>query len=167
MHEHEIGRRIESLEAAVLALQDTVRGILRYLRTHRAPPAAPTLAAFFQSGDSMNAVLVATLPTSRQDGTPLAITDIASISYQKTSLTGSPPVAGPNVVLQTNAASGTPPQLQTSDLTFTDPNAAPGDSYTAFVTDTLGHIGAASSPPLVAPAAASPPAAPTLSATFT
>lgn len=114
----------------------------------------------------MNAVLVDILPTTRQDGTPLALTDIASISYQKASLTGSPPVLGSNVVLQTNVASGTPPTLQPTDLTFTDTTAAPGDSYTSFVTDTLGHIGAASSPALVVPSTVSPPSAPTMTATF-
>lgn len=113
----------------------------------------------------MNAVLVAVLPTTRQDGTPLAATDIALITYQKTSLTGSPPVAGPLTTLQTNVASGTPPQLQPADLTFTDTGAAPGDDYTCFVTDTIGHIGAPSND-VVAPASASPPAAPTLAATF-
>ena len=115
----------------------------------------------------MNAVLVATLPVSRQDGTALAAADIASITFQKTSLSGSPPVAGPQVTLQTNTASGSPAALQPTDLTFTDSAAAPGDNYTAFVTDTQGHIGLPSSPPLVAPAVASPPAAPQLAATFT
>lgn len=113
----------------------------------------------------MNAILVAALPTTRQDGTSLAITDIASITFQKTSLTGSPPVAGPLTALQTNTASGSPAQLQTADLTFTDSTTAPGDDYTFFVTDTLGHIGLPSND-IVAPASASPPAAGTLSATF-
>lgn len=114
----------------------------------------------------MNAILVAALPTTRQDGTSLGVTDIASITYQKTSLTGSPPVAGPLTALQTNVASGSPAQLQPADLTFTDTGAAPGDDYTFFVTDTLGHIGAPSND-IVAPASASPPAAGSLSATFT
>lgn len=157
--------RLRRLEARIDALYDVVRGILRHLRQQSAPR-APQLGASFTSGDHMNAVLVASLPTTRQDGTPLAVTDIASITYQKTSLVGSPPVQGPQVALQTNTASGTPAQLQPTDLTFTDATAAPGDSYTAFVTDVQGHIGAPSSPALVAPALQSPPAAPTLSATF-
>jgi hypothetical protein len=130
------------------------------------PPAAPTLSGTFTLvGDSMNAILVATLPGTRQDNTALPPTAIASITYQKTSLTGSPPAPGPLQSLQTNKASGTPAQLQPADLTFTDAAAAPGDDYTCFVTDTLGHIGKASNDQ-VAPASASPPGAPTLTATF-
>lgn len=186
MNEHEIKRRFAELERelnrlrrleefqattlqhlvhSVDKLSDAVIGIFRYLRKHLSPPSAPKLRATFTSGVSMNAVLVASLPSTRQDGTALDPTEIASISFQKTSLVGSPPVAGPPVVLQTNVASGSPAQLQPTDLTFTDTAAAPGDDYTCFVTDTLGHIGAASNDQ-VAPASQSPPSAPSLSATF-
>jgi len=170
MHQYEIRRRIEELERKFDRLRELVADIVRYLRHHPvppAPPAAPGLSASFTfSGASMNAALVAVFPTVRQDGTPLAFTDIASITYQKTSLVGSPPVPGPQQSLKVNLASGTPAQLQPADLLFTDSAAAPGDSYTAFVTDVQGHIGAPSTPPLIAPALQSPPAAPTLSATF-
>lgn len=105
------------------------------------------------------------LPPTRQDGSALDPTDIASITFQKASLAGSPPVLGAPVVLQTNvAAAGS--VLTDAQLTFSDTNALPGDSYTSFVTDVQGHIGAASSP-FVVPATLSPPSAPTQSVTLT
>jgi hypothetical protein len=156
----------DSLDNRIAGLERVVRRLLRYLREHEPSPAAPTLSGSFTTlGDSMNATLTATLPTTRQDNTALAPTAIASITYQKTSLMGSPPAPGPLQTLQTNKASGTPVQLQPADLTFTDAAAAPGDDYTCFVTDTLGHIGKASNDQ-VAPASASPPVAPTLTAVF-
>lgn len=109
--------------------------------------------------------LDATLPTVRQDGSALDPTAIGSITYQKTSLVGSPPAPGPNQVLQTNEAQAGA-GLQASDLTFTDTSPLPGDDYTFFVTDAQGHIGAASND-FVNPAQASPPAAGTLVGTFT
>lgn len=167
----ELEYRLRRLEERVAELGDDLSNLIDELNPpldddDDSPPAAPLLGATFFTGDSMNAMLTANLPTTRQDNTALPPTDIASITYQKTSLTGSPPAPGPLQSLQTNKASGTPAQLQPADLTFTDTAAAPGDDYTCFVTDTLGHIGKASNDQ-VAPASASPPGAPTLSATFT
>lgn len=112
-----------------------------------------------------NTVLNAVLPTTRQDGSTLAPTDVASITYQKTSLTGSPPVSGPLVSLQTNSAVNGAGLLST-DLTFTDNTPVPGDVYTCFLTDVQGHIGAPSDSFSV-PAQQSAPSAPTLTGVFT
>jgi hypothetical protein len=129
------------------------------------PPSAPRQTVQLNQGSTMaTATIVDVLPTTRQDGSALAITDIASITFQKASLAGSPPVLGAPVVLATNsAASG---GLTTAQLTFVDPTPLPGDSYTSFVTDVQGHIGQASSPPFVVPATLSPPSAPTQTVTL-
>jgi hypothetical protein len=157
-HRHNQLRRIE---AEVHNIGELTQKILRYLSS--SAPRAPTLTAAFQtSGDSMNAILVATIPTSRQDGTALAATAIASITYQK--VPAATPTATPTV-LQTNANAGTGPAP--TDLTFTDTSASSGDVYTCFVTDIAGNVGALSNAVTdteVAPL--SPPAAPTLAATF-
>jgi hypothetical protein len=157
-------RRLRQLEANLELVDQLVRTILRrFLPT----PAAPKLAATFDiSGDSMKAILVATIPTTRTDGSPLAATDIASITYQVERSTGTPPVLGPETTLQTNSAVAGAGLLPT-DLTFTDPSANPGDTYTVFVTDTAGNISPLSNAE-VAPASVTvaPPAAPVLAATF-
>jgi hypothetical protein len=109
----------------------------------------------------MNAVLVASIPSLRQDGSPLAATDITSITFQKT--TAADPTTEVN--LATNTASGGG-GLSPDQVTFTDGAAVAGDSYTFFVTDVAGNEGAISNS-VVAPAAAlSAPAAGTLTATF-
>ena len=110
--------------------------------------------------------LTATIPTTRTDGTALAATDIASITFQK--IPAATPT-GPEVVLQTNTeASG---GLAPADLTFTDSSAAVGDVYTCFVTDSEGNVGvlsntfenqAQSPPPTLAP-----PSGPSLAGVFT
>lgn len=113
----------------------------------------------------MLATILNVLPTTRQDGSALAQTDIASITFQKASLAGSPPVLGDPVVLKTNTASSGS-TLQASDLTFVDPSPVPGDTYTSFVTDVQGHIGAPSTA-FTVPATLSPPSAPTQTVTLT
>lgn len=109
------------------------------------------------------AKIVDVLPTTRQDGSALDASEIASITFQKASLAGSPPVLGDPVVLQTNVANAG--GLTPDQLTFSDSNALPGDSYTSFVTDIQGHIGAPSTA-FVVPATLSPPSAPTQSVTL-
>ena len=105
-------------------------------------------------------------PTLRIDNTtPIAPNEIASITFQKASLAGSPPVLGDPVVLQTNKAADASVGLTTADLTFTDTAVTPGDTYTAFVVDTDGHIGPLSTAS-VAPATKPAPGAPSLSVTF-
>lgn len=154
-------KRVEFLLGRVALL------LLGEILCHRSPPVAAQLAATFTlSGDfSMNAVLIATIPSTRQDGSALAPTDIASITFQKTSLTGAPPVAGPQVTLIVNAAAAgvglTPDQI-----TFTDPSSVAGDSYTCFVTDTAGDTGALSNAVVAVAPVLSAPSAPVLSATF-
>jgi hypothetical protein len=132
-----------------------------------APPAAGTLFGTFTSGATMSTtVLTATIPTTRQDGSALAATDIASITYQK--VPAGSPAGSPQAVLQTNSeASG---GLLPSDLTFTDSNAAPGDVYTFFVTDSEGNVGALSNTftnVAAPPATLAPPAAGELAGVFT
>lgn len=112
------------------------------------------------------ATLIATIPTTRGDGTALAPTDIASITYQKTSLLPDGVTAGPQVVLQTNTAV-TGVGLALADLSFADTSSVAGDSYTCFVTDTAGDAGALSNAVVntvvVKPSA---PSAPVLTGTF-
>lgn len=165
---NEMWNRIERLEAAVYGLRREIRRIIHYLRCHRPPPAAPTLAGTFDtSGALMNAVLVATIPSTRKDGSALAPTDIASITFQKTALEPDGVTPGPEQPLQTNGAVAGA-GLTPADLTFTDPNAVAGDSYTCFVTDTAGDVGDLSNAEVApAPLPLSAPSAPTLTATFT
>lgn len=166
MNEHQLLEQIDRrLERHTFLLERVALLLLGEILCRRSPPAAPHLTL---SGDSMNAVLVATIPSTRQDGSVLAPTDIASITFQKTSLTAdTPPVAGPEVVLVTNtAAPGA--GLTPDQITFTDVSATPGDSYTCFVTDTGGEVSPLSNAdvdPVVVPPA-SPPGAPVLAATF-
>lgn len=107
-------------------------------------------------------VLIATVPTLRKDGSALLAVAIASITFLKT-----PAAGGAAATLQVNtAAPGA--GLALSDLTVTDTSAAAGDSYSCFVTDTDGNVGDVSNVfTNVAPAQVSPPAAPTLSGSFT
>lgn len=107
-------------------------------------------------------VLTATIPSLREDGSALAATDIASITFQKIAAG-----ATAETVLQVNSeASG---GLLPADLTFTDTGAAVGDVYTFFVTDSEGNVGALSNTfeNAAAPPVLSPPAAGELSGVFT
>ncbi len=109
----------------------------------------------------MNAVLVATLPNLRQDGSALAPTDIASITYQKT--TAADPANEVTLATNTAGAGGLTPD----QITFTDTSSSVGDTYTFFVTDAAGLAGALSNAVVNVAPADSPPAAGTLTATFT
>lgn len=157
-------RRLRCLEEHVNIVTDLVRSILR--RFCHSPPTAPVLTATF-SGDPMQAALIAVIPSTREDGSALAATDIASLTFQKTSLGADGVTAGPEVTLETaTAAAG---GLTPDQLAFTDTSSLVGDSYTSFVTDTAGNVGALSNAvvaTVVVPPALSPPGAPTLSATF-
>jgi hypothetical protein len=169
MNEHDMDREIEHQVLRLLNRLEVLVDLAIERLRRVSPPAAPILAGTFTPlGDSMNAVLVATIPTTRQDGSALAATDIASITFQKTSLTtDTPPVAGPEVVLATNAAAAGA-GLTPDQITFTDTSATPGDSYTCFITDTAGDVSPLSNAdvdPVVAPTL-SPPSAPSLAATF-
>jgi hypothetical protein len=196
MNEHELGRRLAMLQDSVHQLSDRLRQmemveeprkrllvflkrqiheierllrkILRQQGKETAPVPGTLTVTFHPTGAPMNAILVATLPTSRGDSTPLAPTDIASITFQKTQLGADGVTPGPQVSLQVNdAAAGA--GLQLTDTTFTDTNSIAGDAYTFFVTDTAGDAGAVSNvvtnPGTVA-TKPSAPAAGTLAATF-
>jgi hypothetical protein len=134
------------------------------------PPAAGHLSGTTTfSGVSMSTeVLVATPPTTRIDNTALAANQIASVTFQKTSLGADGVTPGPVVVLATNTAASQAAGLQPTDLTFTDTSALPGDEYTCFFTDTSGDAGSLSNDVSVpVPVDTSPPAAGSLSGTFT
>ncbi len=114
------------------------------------------------------AVIVATIPSTRTDGSVLLATAIASITFQK--LPAGAPAGTLPTVLKTNsepAGSGLAP----SDLTYSDTSANVGDSYTAYVTDTAGNVGATSAPYVAAVSVSPPPlaapSAPTIAGTFT
>lgn len=111
-------------------------------------------------------VLVASPPSTRIDGTALAATQIKSVTFQKTSLNADGSV-GSVQILATNAAADPSVGLVSTDLTFTDTSALPGDDYTCFFTDTSGDAGAVSNDVSVPVPAPSPPAAGSLSGTFT
>jgi hypothetical protein len=196
MNEHELGRRLSMLEDSALQLSDRLRGLER-IEEHRhrqirqledqlrtverlvrkilsqigketAPVPGTLSVTFHQNGASMNAVLVATLPTLRGDGSALAPTDIASITFQKTSLGADGVTPGPEVSLQVNSAVAGA-GLALTDTTFTDTSSVKGDAYSFFVTDTSGDAGAISNVvtnPGVVVTKPSAPAAGSLTATF-
>lgn len=133
-------------------------------------PAAGHLSGTNKSilGVSMSTeVLVATPPTTRIDGSPLAANQVKSVTFQKSSLGADGVTPGPITILATNTAADPSVGLTTSDLSFTDTSSLPGDDYTCFFTDTNGDQGATSNDVEVPVPAPSPPAAGTLSGTFT
>lgn len=146
---------------------DVVRWLLRQVLRYFQPTAGILTATF--SGDPMQAALIATLPTTRKDGSTLAALAIASITFQKTSLGADGVTAGPEVVLVTNSAADPTVGLTPDQIAFTDSTTLAGDSYTFFVTDTNGNVGDLSNAQ-VAPAATPPvlaaPSAGSLAATF-
>jgi hypothetical protein len=164
-HRH---RQVERLFHEIHTLDRLIRTILRHIGKERTPEPGTLTVTFHPSGASMNAVLVATLPTTRGDASPLAPTDIASITFQKTSLGADGVTPGPQVSLQVNnAVAGA--GLALTDTTFTDPSSVAGDAYTFFVTDTDGDAGALSNVvtnPGAVVVKPSAPAAGTLAATF-
>lgn len=116
----------------------------------------------------MQAALLAIIPSTRKDGSPLAATDIASLTFQKTSLGADGVTPGPEVILTTQAAGSD--GLTPDQLAFTDTSSVVGDSYTCFVTDTNGQAGDLSNAEVataITPPLPAPPSAPTLSASFT
>jgi hypothetical protein len=98
------------------------------------------------------------LPTARTDGTPLALTEIASITGTKA--VGS----NPATILVTLTG-----PFATPTLTITDPSPDLGqtDNYSVTVTDVEGNVSAAGNASVaVPPSALAPPNAPTVTATF-
>jgi hypothetical protein len=133
----EMNRRLQRLEH----LFSELLCILRRPPPNLAPPDAGTLSGNFTPGATMSqTVLTATIPTLRQDGSALAASDIASITFQKVPA-GSAPGAAEDVLQVNSEASG---GLLPADLTFTDTGAVAGDVYTFFVTDSEGDVGAVS-----------------------
>jgi hypothetical protein len=123
-----------------------------------APPSAPRLRVFYIRENHMSSNLVTiTPPTTRTDNTPLALTDIASITLSKAV------DAGPSSQIQVFTAPITGP------VTFTDtsPDMGSTDNYSATVTDTQGNVGPAGTASVqVPPSQLAPPSAPTVTAAF-
>jgi hypothetical protein len=171
----EIDEGLAILLREIGRLASAIECLVQELRRARSssPPSACMLAGTFTSGapDMSSAILQATIPSTRQDGSALLASAIASITYQK--VPAGAPAGSQPTVLQTNSepvGSG----LSPADLSFTDSSASVGDSYTAFVTDSAGNVGAVSSAFVAAASGGgggtgplAPPSAPTLSGTFT
>jgi len=99
-----------------------------------------------------------TLPTTRTDGTALALTDIASVVLSKSVGTGAATVVD----------TVTTPTAATVTFTDTSPDFGQTDNYSAVVTDVEGNTSAAGTASVVVPASAlAPPTAPTVTAVFT
>jgi hypothetical protein len=99
-----------------------------------------------------------TLPTTRTDGSALALTDIANCVLSKSA--GS----GPSSVLQTFTA-----PFASGTITATDANPDFGqtDNFSATVTDIEGNTSAAGTASVaIPPSTLAAPSAPTLTATF-
>jgi hypothetical protein len=135
---------------------------------HIFAPSAPYVNATFfthrphrhhHHGVPMSSTLVTiTLPTTRTDGSALALTEIAS------------------VILSKSVGSGGSAPVQTTDtptaatVTFTDnsPDFGQTDNYSATVTDVEGNVSAAGTVSVtIPPSALAAPSAPTLTAVFT
>lgn len=99
---------------------------------------------------SNNSVTIV-LPTTRTDGSPLALSDIASVVLSKAVDTGSGP--GAATVLQTFTSP------TTATLSFTDsaPDFGATDDYSVVVTDSAGNASAAGLGSVAVPAQAPPP----------
>lgn len=108
----------------------------------------------------MSSTLVTiTLPTTRTDGSALALTDIATVTLSKA--IGSAAAA----VVDTVSAPFAAPTV-----TYTDssPDFGQTDNYSATVTDIEGNVSAAGTASVSVPASAlAAPSAPTLTAVFT
>jgi hypothetical protein len=99
-----------------------------------------------------------TLPTTRTDGSPLALTDIATVTLSKAS--GSSPAA----VVDTVQGPFTAPTV-----TYTDssPDFGATDTYSATVTDAEGNVSAPGTASVVIPPSQlAAPSAPTVAAVF-
>ncbi len=99
-----------------------------------------------------------TLPTTRTDGTALALTEIASVVLSKA--VGS----GAATVIDTV----TTPTTATVTFTDTSPDFGQTDNYSAVVTDVEGNTSAAGVASVVVPASVlAAPSAPVVTAVFT
>ncbi len=97
------------------------------------------------------------LPTTRTDGSPLALTDIASVVLSKAVGAGVP------AVVQTTTA----PTSLTVTYTDASPDFGQTDNYSAIVTDIEGNVSAAGTASVaVPPSVLAAPNAPTLTAVF-
>jgi hypothetical protein len=103
-------------------------------------------------------VVTITLPTTRTDGTALALTEIATVILSKAVGTGAP------VVVQSSA----PPFGPTIQFSDSGPDAGETDNYSAVVTDVEGNTSPAGTASVVVPPSAlAAPSAPSLTAVFT
>ena len=107
----------------------------------------------------MSSTLVTiTLPTTRTDGSALALTEIASVVLSKAVGTAAP------AVVQTT------PTPTTATITYTDssPDFGQTDNYSAVVTDVEGNVSAAGvASVVVPPSQLAAPSAPAVTAVFT
>jgi hypothetical protein len=135
-----------------------VAGTIVVEEIKRAPPAAPGVRVqFIKEGNVSSNLVTITPPTTRTDGSALALTDIQSIQLSKAVDSGAASVVQ------------TFPAPITGDVTFTDstPDMGSTDNYSAIVTDTHGNVSPAGTASVVVPPSQlAPPAAPTLTAVF-
>jgi hypothetical protein len=133
-----------------------------YHRHHhrKAPPRAPRVKAKFrkQRGKYMSSTLVTiVLPTTRTDGTALALSDIASVVLSK----------AVGAATATVVDTVTAPTTGTVTFVDTSPDFGQTDNYSAVVTDVEGNTSAAGTASVaVPPSVLAAPSAPTVTATF-
>jgi hypothetical protein len=132
-------------------------------RRRRAAPRAPRLRAIFEHhhhhrrNRMPSTTVVIALPTKRTDGSPLALSDIASVVLSKAVGTGAP------TVLQ----AFTSPTSETLSFTDLAPDFGETDNYSAIVTDVEGNVSAAGIASVtVPPSQLAPPQAPGVTATY-
>ncbi len=102
-------------------------------------------------------VVTIVLPTTRVDGSALALTEIASVVLTKAA--GSNPAAVVDTIASPTTAS----------VTYTDssPDFGQTDNYSATVTDVEGNVSAAGMTSIaIPPSTVAAPSAPTLTAAF-
>jgi len=112
----------------------------------------------------MSSTLVTvTAPTTRTDGSALALTDIASVTLSKA--VG----AGASAVVATFGSAAGAAGPVAASMQYTDPNPDLGqtDNYSATVTDAEGNVSAAGTASVSPPASQlAPPSAPGVTAVF-
>jgi hypothetical protein len=115
------------------------------------------------SNPPASTAVVITAPTTRIDGSALALSAIASVVLSKAAGTGAPAVIATWDTLGTN-----PAPAATMSFTDNSPDAGETDNYSAVVTDTEGNVSAAGTASVVVPPSTlAAPSAPTVTATYT
>jgi hypothetical protein len=105
-----------------------------------------------------NTAVNITFPTSRTDGTPLALSEIATLTVSK-----AVGAAAASVVLTQSG----PFQSPTFQFTDSSPDFGSTDAYSVTVTDVEGNVsGPGTGSVAVPPSTLAPPSAPTISVAF-